>query len=229
MRGHAFSASPGELPSVVADQLRREIVEGLIGPGERVNVRRLGHKLNVSAIPIREALRLLEAEGMIESIPNVGAVVSRVSLVELEAVYDLRRLIEPTIARRSVENMSDDHRATLRKTLDELEAVERGTEDMNTFISTHRRFHWELLAPGATPLVEDTIRRLWQISERYVALTRRTGLPVADTQHEEMVELCARHDGDGLADLLAYHLHLAADTVTALFGENPYALESVSA
>lgn len=223
MKGDAPAASSsGAMPAAVANQLRREILAGTIEPGQRVNVRQLGRRLDVSHIPIREALRLLEAEGLVETIPNVGAVAARVSRVELEAVYDLRRLIEPPIARRAVAKMSDDHTDTLRRTLNELEVVERETEGMNSsLISTHRRFHWELLAPGATPLVEDTIRRLWRISERYVALTRRAALPVADAQHTQMVELCERRDGDGLADLLAHHLHLAADTVINLFRDDP--------
>jgi DNA-binding GntR family transcriptional regulator len=227
MGSNARSASSGAMPSAVADQLRREIVEGLIEPGERINVRKLGQRLEVSAIPIREAIRLLESEGLVETIPNTGAVVARVSLEEVKAVYDLRRLIEPAIARRSAANMSDDHTDRLRKTLHELEVVERETEGMDGIISTHRRFHWELLEPGATPLVEDTIRRLWRISERYVALTRRAALPVADAQHAHMVELCIKRDGDGLADLLAYHLHLAADTVITLFSQDTDAKEAV--
>jgi DNA-binding GntR family transcriptional regulator len=77
--------------------------------------------------------------------------------------------------------------------------------------------------------VEITLRRLWRISERYVALTRRTALPVADIQHEQMVELCARHDGDGLADLISTHLLLTAKSVAELFGKNSYVTESVSA
>jgi len=100
---------------------------------------------------------------------------------------------------------------------------------MNRFILTHRRFHWELLAPGATPLVESTLRRLWRISERYIVLTRETALPVADIQHEEMIEMCARHDGDGLADLVTAHLLHTAKSVAVLFDKNSYAMESLSA
>ena len=229
MREDVSLASSGKMPSVVANHLRHEIVEGRMEPGDRINVRQLGQILSVSAIPIREALRLLESEGMVETIPNVGAIVANVSMLELEAVYDLRLLIEPAIACRSAGNMSDDHRATLRKTLDELVSVERRGGSMNRFILTHRRFHWELLAPGATPLVESTLRRLWRISERYVALTRKSAPPVADIQHEEMIELCARHDGDGLADLVTAHLLLTAKSVAVLFGKNSYATESVSA
>ena len=216
------------MPSVVGEQLRAEILNGEIEPGERINVRQIGLRLQVSAIPIREAIRLLEAEGLVETIPNIGAVAARVSQGELEDVYDLRRMIEPAIARRSVGHMPDDYPSMLRNTLEELELAERDTEGISGSVLTiHRRFHWELLAPAATPLVEDTLRRLWRISERYVALTRGAVLPVADSQHTQMVEMCEQRDGDALADLLAHHLHLAANTVIGHFEQDQNGSEPV--
>lgn len=227
----AHTPSPGgtkAMPSVVGELLRSEILDGSIEPGERINVRQIGLRLEVSAIPIREAIRRLEAEGLVETIPNVGAVAARVSRVELEDVYDLRRMIEPAIARRSAARMSDDHLEALRNTLKELEAAERDTDGISgSVLTVHRRFHWELLAPAAAPLVEDTLRRLWRISERYVALTRGAVLPVADTQHAEMVEICEHRDGDALADLLAHHLHLAANTVIGGFEQDQNTPEPV--
>ena len=209
------------MPAVVAEGLRNDILDGTIRPGQRINVRELGRRLKVSHIPIREAVRLLEAEGLLETRPNVGAVAAGVSRVELENVYDLRRMIEPAVARRSVRRMSDEHTGRLRGTLEELEALERKTGGIDdNVIVTHRRFHWELLAPGATPVIEGSLRHLWHISERYVRLTRGAAIPVADIQHAQMVELCEQSDGDALADLLNEHLHLAANTLQLLCGED---------
>ncbi len=206
------------IPMIVADGLRGEILEGTIRPGERINVRELGRRLDVSHIPIREAVRLLEAEGLIETRPNVGAVAAGVSLTELEDVYELRRMVEPVIAARAVEVMSDDHVLLLRLVLEELEGYERGTEGIDAnVITTHRRFHWELLSPAASPLIERTLHGLWRVSERYVWLTRGAALPIADVQHAEMVDMCDRRDGDALAGLLNEHLHLTANTLKILY------------
>lgn len=207
-------------PAIVADELRSEILAGTIAPGERINVRELGRRLEVSHIPIREAVRLLEAEGFIETRPNVGAVAAGVSLAELEDVYELRRLIEPAVVRRAVEAMDAQQVERVRDALAELEAHERKAGRIDSdLILAHRLFHWELLAPGASPLIERTLMGLWRISERYVRRTRGAAMPVAEAQHVRMVELCEKGDGDALADLLNEHLHLTANTLRLLYSE----------
>jgi DNA-binding GntR family transcriptional regulator len=208
------------MPMIVADRLRTDILDGTIRPGERINVRELGRRLDVSHIPIREAVRLLEAEGLVETKPNVGAVAAGVSLTELDDVYELRRMIEPVVAARAVKAMSDDHVLILRALLDELEGREHGTDGIDgNVITVHRRFHWELLAPAASPLIERTLHGLWRVSERYVWLTRGAALAIADVQHARMVDLCERRDGDALADLLNEHLHLTGDTLKVLYSQ----------
>ena len=221
-RANDSGESLRSMPTIVAEGLRGEILDGTIGPGERINVRELGRRLQVSHIPIREAVRMLEAEGLIETKPNVGAVAASISLVESEDVYELRRMIEPVIARRAAPAMSDEHIDRLRAVLRELEEHEKSAEGINDkVVIAHRLFHWELLAPGASPLVERTLRSLWRISERYVRHTRGAALPVADAHHTRMVELCEQRDGDALADLLHDHLHLAANTLRILYNRDP--------
>ena len=117
-------------PDVVAHKLRALILDGDVGPGERINVRDLERLLGVSHIPIREAMKVLESEGLVQHRPKVGAVATEVSLGELEEVYDLRRIIEPPVARRSVERMSEDHIANLDRTCAELEALEESSNEM---------------------------------------------------------------------------------------------------
>ncbi len=209
-------------PEIVAEELRGKILDGTIGPGERINVRELGRRLNVSHIPIREAVRLLEAEGLIETKMNVGAVAAGISLVELEDVYELRRIIEPAVARRAAAAMSDEHIDRLRATLHELDELEKNTEGMDSrIISANRQFHWELLAPGSSPLIERSLRSLWRISERYVQRTRGAAMSVAGVQHAQMVALCEQRDGDALADLVHEHLHLTANTLRILYDQDP--------
>jgi DNA-binding GntR family transcriptional regulator len=207
-------------PAIIADVLRAEIIDGSIAPGDRINVRELRRRLEVSHIPIREAVRLLEAEGFVTTRPNVGAVAAGVSLVELEDVYALRRMIEPIVAHRAADLMTDDQVGRIRAVLAELEEIESrigGIDD--DLIVVHRQFHWELLAPGATPLIERTLHSLWRVSERYVRHTRGAALPVADVQHAEMADLCEQRDGAALADLLNEHLHLTVNTLRILYSQ----------
>jgi DNA-binding GntR family transcriptional regulator len=215
---HDATAVVRPMPMIVADRLRKDILDGTIRPGERINVREHARRLNVSHIPIREAVRLLEAEGLVETKPNVGAVAAGVSLTELEDVYELRRMIEPVVAARAVKVMSDEHLVVLRTVFEQLEGCEHGTDGIDgNVITAHRRFHWELLAPAASPLIERTLHGLWRVSDRYVWLTRGAALPIADEQHARMVDLCARRDGDALAELLNEHLHLTGNTLKVLY------------
>ena len=212
--------TPTSLPGAVADELRGLILDGTIKPGERINVRDFERRLAVSHIPIREAIRLLEAEGLVESRPNVGAVATEVSLRELEDVYDLRRIIEPTVAARAVGRMSKTHLAELHATLDALHALKEANDEMDDdYIAAHRRFHRALLAPGATPVIERSLDRLWRMTERYMRLTRGAAIPIADDQHAEMVELCEQGAATALAELLSDHLHLTANTLQVLYGQ----------
>ncbi len=207
------------VPDAVAEEVRSLILDGTIGPGERINVRDLERRLQVSHIPIREGIRMLQAEGLVETMPNVGAVATRISLDELADVYDLRRLIEPPVARRAAAGMPDKHIPVLHAALADVEnsAETPGTMDAG-YIATHQRFHRVLLAPGLTPTIERALDRLWGVTKRYLMLTRGAALPVADEQHRRMVELCEERRGDELAEVLGQHLHLTTDTLHILYG-----------
>ncbi len=207
------------VPDIVANEVRGLILDGTISPGERINIRDLERRLQVSHIPIREGIRMLQAEGLVETMPNVGAVATKISLRELEDVYDLRRLIEPPVARRAASSMPDSHIGLLHAALTELESsVDTPGAMDGGYIAAHQRFHRVLLAPSLTPTIERTLERLWGVTERYLRLTRGAALPVADTQHRLMVELCEERRGEELADVLSQHLHLTTDTIHILYG-----------
>ena len=216
---HESKKNSTSVPDTVADEVRKLILDGTIAPGERINVRDLERRLQVSHIPIREGIRLLQAEGLVEAKPNIGAVATKISLSELEDLYDLRRLIEPRVARRAASVMPDMHVPVLHAALTELEnsAATPGTMDAG-YIAAHRRFHRALLAPGLTPTIERTLDRLWGMTERYLMLTRGAALPVADEQHQLLVKLCEERRAEELCEALSRHLHLTTDTLHILYG-----------
>ncbi len=210
-------------PAIVAEKLRDEIVRGHIGPGERINVREFGRRLEVSHIPIREAVRLLEAEGFLETRPNVGAVAAGMSLQELDDVYDLRRMIEPVVARRAAESMTEERVARVRRAFAELKLCESRADGLDSdIIVAHRNFHWEMLTGSCSALIERTLMGLWHISERYLRRTRGAALPIADEQHAKMVKLCEQRNGEALEELLTEHLHLTANALRLLYSEDAH-------
>ena len=105
----------------VADHLRAAILAGVIGPGERVRQEDVAQRLGASRLPVREALRMLEAEGLIENETNKGARVPRLGMHELDVIYQMRERLEPLALSESIPHLSDADLARLTQLQGEIE------------------------------------------------------------------------------------------------------------
>ncbi|MHB1065833.1 MAG: GntR family transcriptional regulator [Candidatus Nanopelagicales bacterium] len=199
----------------ITPQIRTLILNAAIRPGERINVKGLEKRFGVSHIPIREALRQLEAEGLVTLLPQRGAIAARVSTEELEDVYDLRRIIEPVVAGRAAERATQADRDAVVAAMNRLDRLELA--DDPSFFEAHWDFHWSILKPGSTPEVERVVHQLWQTSERYIRLTRGTATDEAHHQHELMTGSLASGDSKALSKYLSQHLTLTGEAIRALF------------
>ncbi|WP_237754952.1 GntR family transcriptional regulator [Nocardia nova] len=206
----------------VTDELRRSILSGALAPGREISLRELAGMLEVSFIPVREALRSLESEGLVVIRPGRSAVIAPLDLDDLRAVYRLRRQLEPEIARRACPLLPDGE-------LDRLEAlaVEFGDEQqgMDAIYERHHTFHLALLAPAATTWDIRVLTTLWRAAERYV----RIGFGILDPDprehhrreraHEDLVAAFRTRDPDAAAAALTDHLtrneQTAVRTLTA--------------
>jgi DNA-binding GntR family transcriptional regulator len=208
-------ADNGSIPDRVEAELRELILRGTIEPGQRINVRQLEQYFGASHIPIREAIRRLESEGLVETSPGRGATAARVSLQELDEIYDLRRIVEPQVVRRSVLALTDDDVATVVQAYERLEVAEK--DGLPDFSDLHGDFHWQILRPGSSDEIERLLRKLWRVADRYLRLTKGIAVAIAHDQHLQLVEACRARDGDEAADLLAAHLHLTGNALRARF------------
>jgi len=194
--------------SVVDDvtvRLRRALLAGEIKPGEQIKVSELERAFGVSHIPIREAVRRLETEGLIVVQPQRAAVAAGVDREDLRGLYDLRRIVECEVIRRSVESMTAEQVGTVRAALASLEAVTQD-QDSPRFWELHRDFHWALLEPGASAWVERVLDQLWIASQRYVRLFLSETLADAMADHRELLVCCEKRDGARAEALLRRHL-----------------------
>lgn len=189
----------------VTVRLRREILSGEFEPGARIRVIELERRFGVSHIPIREALRRLEAEGLVVTSPQRATLVAGIALEDLEGLYDLRRIIEIPVVGRAVDAASPGDIEAVRAAYDELEHAE---PDSSAFWECHRAFHWTLMAPGSTAWVQRVLEQLWQSAERYVRLTASAfgTTEEAMREHRRMVELFENRDSAELSLLLEQHL-----------------------
>ncbi len=189
----------------VTERLRRALLAGEIKPGERIKVTELEKTFGVSHIPIREALRRLESEGLIVALPQRAAVAAGVDLDDLAGLYDLRRVIECEVIRRSVAAMTPEQVARVQEALDALVATAQDN-DSPEFWERHMDFHWALLEPGASAWIKRVLDQVWLASQRYVRLFVSETIDDAMRDHRELVAACKKCDADRAEKILRRHL-----------------------
>lgn len=166
------------LAEQVTAELRRSILSGALAPGQSLSLRKLADMLNVSFIPVRDALNVLESEGLVINPPGRGATVAPLDLNEFHAIYRVSRLLESDLARRSCELLSDETLDRLYQEAADFGGHERSTDEV---WSDHREFHMALLAPAASAWDVRILTMQWRATERYV----RMGFGLLDPDPEE--------------------------------------------
>ena len=149
----------------VTAEIRRAVLTGALPPGERFSIRDLARQLEVSHIPIREALRRLEAEGLIILRQARSAEVASLTVADMEAIYRLRLRLEPELGGRSVALLTPEHIAELSELLELT-----GSRDPEAAWAAHRAFHAALVAPAANEWDNRILGTLWIAAERYTHL-----------------------------------------------------------
>jgi DNA-binding GntR family transcriptional regulator len=168
------------LSEQVTNEIRRSILAGALPPGQSLSLRRLADQLDVSFIPVRDALRVLEGEGLVVNPAGRSASVAPLDLEEFHAIYRVRRLLEPDLARRSVSQLEEAELDRLYQAAAEFGGAERSMDDI---YDDHRAFHLALLAPAASAWDIRILMMSERASERYV----RIGFGLLDpdpTEHD---------------------------------------------
>lgn len=198
-------------------EVRRLILSGELPPGERVLPQDLQERFNVSVIPVREALRTLQAEGLVTTTPRRGTVINSLSIEELREVYALRRLIEPNFAARAAQARTIHDVTRAEAAFTAMNAVDG--EDLEAWMDAHREFHWSLMDVQLGAVSARTIRQLWAVSERYLAMSLRAFRVDRPARHDHRLLLEAFIAGDarGAATESESHLHLVEQTIIADF------------
>jgi DNA-binding GntR family transcriptional regulator len=217
-RGASVGRKPIARPELLVDQIARrlvaEILTGQLMPGQRISTAGIAEDLQVSHIPVREALRRLEAEGLVQSIPHQRAIVAGVSLEELEELYELRQLIEADTAQRAAGRYTADDIAGIRVMMEEMLAADPEDHESD-FWQLHYDFHWAVLRPGMDSWRQRLIRLLWQAAERYRRLFPLVGGSWTDSRadHAALAEAAASSDPELLREVLIRHLDRTRETV----------------
>ncbi len=199
-----------------ADELRRRILEGEFPGGYQLRQDALANDLGVSRIPIREALVQLESEGLVKSVAHRGAVVSELSVDEIEELFALRALLEPRLLRLSVPHLTPDDFAALDRILAEYGA-EMDSHDASRWGELNSALHMRLYERANQPRTAGIVASLLQGTDRYtrMQLSFTDGRPRAQDDHTKLVALCRAGRIDEAAAVLAAHIE---DAGAALIG-----------
>ncbi len=148
---------------VTAD-VRRAVLSGALPPGQTFSTAELSVQLGVSHIPVREALRRLDAQGLVVLRPGRKAMISPLNRDELRAIFRLRQLIEPDLAARSVSLLRTDD---LTRANDLISGYIHGSQDIDELWESHHQLHLALLQPAASEWDLRILSQLWHASDRY--------------------------------------------------------------
>lgn len=161
------AVEPESVVEQVTKEIRRSILSGALKPGQKFSLREIATQLEISFIPVREALRQLEAQGLVITRPGKSAVVAPLSHDDLTGIYRLRRLLEPYIAARSCTLLDDADFTRIGGYVDMFGRDDLGIDDV---YEAHHQFHLELLRPAATAWDLRVLEGLWHAAERYLRL-----------------------------------------------------------
>jgi DNA-binding GntR family transcriptional regulator len=157
------SSRDGSAGTRIATQLREAILTGAYAPGARIRQEDVAEKFGASRLPVREALRILESDGLVTLIANTGAWVSQLSLAECEEMYQIRERIEPLLLRYSLPQLSMETLDRLQEIADEMQAG----GNVETFLHLDREFHLLSYSGAKTSILGETVHRLWNMTQHY--------------------------------------------------------------
>jgi len=205
---------PSTRAEAAANEIRRRILAGHYVGGQPLRQDLLAEELGVSRVPVREALVLLEAEGLIRIHPHRGAVVAALSVEDIEELVRLRVMLEPMLLRQSVPHLTADDYAALDRILAEY----TGDLDANSvehFGKRNTDLHGVLYQRANSPRTESIVTTLLQANDRYarMQISYTDGQKRADREHREIVELCRAGDLDAACRHLANHIQAAGDAL----------------
>ena len=203
------------LTSAVAEKIREQIIRGEIPEGAQLRQDAIALQFQVSRIPVREALRQLEAEGLVNIVPNRGAVVPVLSPNDIEELFAIRALLEPEVLKLSIPHLTDDDfeqaDAVLKKYATEL----KRQEHMSSWGRLNWQFHSILYSRANRPYFISVIRNVNNNGERYTSLQLYLthGIKRANQEHHDILELCRKRDVSAATKLLRQHIQYAGQSL----------------
>lgn len=209
------NTQPSQVRSdVIASSVRDEILSGLRPPGTRIRQEQLAEQYGTSRLPVREALRILESDGLVTLVSNTGSWVSKLELDECVEMYRIREKLDPLLLSLAVPRYTDAD-------VEHLENLEREVAMAATieeFLTADRHFHVESYRAAQAPILFAMVERLWNTTQHYrrayAHLSGDEHLHVNHLEHQLMVRAFRDRDASEAQRVLHGHIRRTRRALT---------------
>lgn len=192
--GTRFMKQPAH--QAVYEHLRDQILFGELAPGQAVTIQGLTEQLDAGMTPVREAIRRLTSDGALNMMGNRRVIVPELTEDCLEELEYMRQSLEPQLARRAIQHITDDDIDALKQLDDSLNiAIEMG--DIGAYLKQNYGFHAALYALARAPIIAATVDRLWlQFGPSLRVVCGRYGTLNLPDKHADLLSALQSGDGD---------------------------------
>lgn len=207
-RGHGDGGGePTVVSERIAEHLRQMILDDRLLPGERIRQEAIAEEFGASRLPVREALRILESEGLTELKANSGARVSRMDLAECQAVYKIRERIEPLALSESIPNLTEADFEELERIQSE---IARSSDDLPRFLALDRELHLLTYSGCRIQQLDAMVHRFWNTTQHYRRAFVRLAGPgqawIVNAEHGLLIEAIKNRDATEAERILTGHI-----------------------
>jgi len=200
--------------------LRQAILEGLIRPGERLVLDELARQLRMSRTPVREALLMLEADGLVQRRPKRGMIVRRYTERDIDEVYRLRAILEGVAVREATAHIGPEHLERMQQLCQEMDKLIREYPPpesahraawVRAIVSKNNEFHQTFIEASRFSLLERVLKEVVEVPLIFRAFSWYTEeqLRLSNAQHEELVRALRARDAEWGERIIREHLALA--------------------
>jgi DNA-binding GntR family transcriptional regulator len=216
MKANVVSIPRAALHEQVAQRLRQMLVENRISPGAKLNERELAEVLQVSRTPLREAIKMLAAEGLVELLPNRGAIAVSLSEADVLNTFEVMAGLESLSGELAAQRITDEELAEIKAMQFEMMAAYT-RRDLSNYYRINAQIHSAINAAAKNPVLTATYN---QVNARLQALRFRSNQDGekwkrAMKEHEKMIDALQARDAAGMRELLVAHLRNKCDAVIA--------------
>lgn len=206
---------------LVVETIREKILSGEIQAGQPLRQAALAEELNVSRIPVREALLQLESEGLVAFEPHKGATATELNAAHVDELFQLRAMLEADLLAASIPHLSAEKLAEATQLLARLAQALGKENAANTWSELNSNYHNCLYSGANRPQTQDLVNTLNKNADRYIRmhLLWAGGISKAESEHESLLDYCKSGDIENAVTILKQHILGSRDEIKAFLDQ----------